>query len=68
MNITTQQIIVTSIGELSSLIQKAHLMFGDNADTQINIHLNAKDGGFEISTPTPFHTIAEQPVNDQYGH
>ena len=63
----TKQIIVTSIGELSAIIQKAHLQYGDDHATQINIELGAK-GEFNLSTPTPFITNAEQPVNDANGH
>ncbi len=47
-----KQIIVTSIGELNSIAQQAHLKFGDAPDTQINIVVG-QDGKCEVESLAP---------------
>jgi hypothetical protein len=62
-----KQLIVTNIGELSALIQDAHLQYGDNHSTKIIISIDEK-GKCVLCSPSDFLTNTMQPVNDEHGH
>jgi len=65
----SNQVVVTTIGELSVIIQNAHLQFGDNHNKQINLVIDER-GQVEIETPEPFTTNSEsdRPFSDDIFH
>jgi hypothetical protein len=60
-----KQVIVTTIGELNQIAQKAHLRFGDNPNTQINI-LVGHDGVCQVEGVSPISDWGTENINETH--